>query len=59
MPRSWLFAPGHSERFLTKAFEVGVDEPLLDLEDSVAADRKPMARDLVVRAFTRLRPPAE
>ena len=55
MPRSWLFAPGHSERFLVRAFEVGADEPLLDLEDSVAADQKSVAREQVACAL-RLRP---
>ena len=42
--RSWLFAPGHSERFLHRVFEAGADEPLLDLEDGVGPDLKERAR---------------
>ena len=42
--RSWLFAPGHSERFLARVFESGADEPLLDLEDGVGPELKDRAR---------------
>jgi citrate lyase subunit beta/citryl-CoA lyase len=42
--RSLLFVPGDSERKLAKGLEAGADTLLLDLEDSVAADRKPEAR---------------
>jgi len=42
--RSWLFAPGHSERFLVRVFESGADEPLLDLEDGVGPGLKGRAR---------------
>ena len=34
--RSWLFAPGDSERKMTKASDSAADIVLLDLEDSVA-----------------------
>jgi citrate lyase subunit beta/citryl-CoA lyase len=42
--RSLLFVPADSERKLAKAPEAGADVLLLDLEDSVAAERKPAAR---------------
>lgn len=43
--RSLLFAPADSPRKLDKAFACGADGVILDLEDSVAFDRKPAARD--------------
>src|SRR5437773_2278990 len=46
-PRSWLFAPGHNERFLAKVFDAGADAVLLDLEDAVPADSKEAARAMV------------
>lgn len=45
--RSWLFAPGDSERKMAKAMAGEADIVLFDLEDAVAADNKPMARILV------------
>jgi citrate lyase subunit beta/citryl-CoA lyase len=45
--RSFLFAPGDSEKKLAKAQTVGADALILDLEDSVASSRKPMARQMV------------
>lgn len=45
--RSWLFAPGDSERKMTKAAQSAADIVLLDLEDAVAPDRKPEARTMV------------
>lgn len=45
--RSLLFAPGDSEKKLAKAAESGADCVILDLEDSVAASRKPVAREMV------------
>jgi citrate lyase subunit beta / citryl-CoA lyase len=51
MVRSWLFAPGHSERILARVFDAGADEALLDLEDAVAADQKARARGLVAEAL--------
>lgn len=52
--RSWLFVPGDSERKLTKAPEVGADAIIVDLEDAVAAEARPAAREQTVewlRAF--------
>jgi len=45
--RSFLFVPGDSERKLAKGPSSGPDALILDLEDSVAADRKTLARDMV------------
>lgn len=45
--RSLLFVPGDSERKLAKAVESNADVLILDLEDSVAASRKAIARDMV------------
>lgn len=50
MHRSWLFVPGDSERKLAKAPASGADALILDLEDSVAPERKADARQ-TVRAF--------
>jgi citrate lyase subunit beta/citryl-CoA lyase len=46
-PRSWLFVPGDSERKLAKGGESGADALILDLEDSVAAGRRPLARGMI------------
>ena len=45
--RSWLFAPGDSERKMEKATAGPADIILLDLEDSVAEAEKPKARQMV------------
>ena len=45
--RSWLFAPGDSERKMAKALEGPADIVLLDLEDAVAIENKPIARKQV------------
>jgi citrate lyase subunit beta/citryl-CoA lyase len=46
--RSFLFVPGDSERKLAKGPSSGPDGLILDLEDSVAADRKKVARGMVL-----------
>ena len=46
--RSWLFAPGDSERKMDKAVRGPADIVLFDLEDAVAVEAKPKARELVV-----------
>lgn len=48
--RSFLFVPGDSDKKLAKGEESGADALILDLEDSVAPSRKPLARDMV-RAY--------
>ncbi|WP_106400921.1 HpcH/HpaI aldolase/citrate lyase family protein [Actinocorallia populi] len=56
--RSWLFAPGDSERKTEKAAAGPADVVVLDLEDAVAEEGKPGARSMVA-AFLAARPPAE
>lgn len=46
IPRSWLFVPGDSDRKLAKAHGTGAHALIIDLEDAVAADRKPVGRAL-------------
>ena len=45
--RSWLFAPGDSERKMEKAAAGAADIVLLDLEDAVAEAEKPKSRERV------------
>ena len=44
--RSLLFVPADSERKLEKGLDSGADILLIDLEDSVALDRKAVAREM-------------
>ena len=58
--RSWLFVPGDSERKQERALSTAADAVILDLEDSVAAERLPQARDRVaglLAAHSRTRGP--
>ena len=50
--RSWLFAPGDSERKMEKATAGAADIILLDLEDAVAEAEKPKARSMVSSFMT-------
>jgi citrate lyase subunit beta/citryl-CoA lyase len=45
-PRSFLFVPADSDRKLARGPESGAAALILDLEDSVALDRKPIAREM-------------
>src|ERR1700741_367320 len=45
--RSWLFAPGDSERKMEKATASAADIVVLDLEVAVAEEGKPKARSMV------------
>jgi citrate lyase subunit beta/citryl-CoA lyase len=45
--RSWLFAPGDSEKKMTKAMDGTADIVLIDLEDAVAPPSKAAARPMV------------
>lgn len=47
--RSMLFLPGNNERFLSKGLETEADGIILDLEDSVTSEQKPVARGMVKR----------
>ena len=49
--RSWLFAPGDSEKKMGKAIASDADIALLDLEDSVVPARKVDARQMVAEAI--------
>jgi citrate lyase subunit beta/citryl-CoA lyase len=54
--RSLLFAPGDSERKAAKALASDADGVILDLEDSVAPDRKATARAMVAALLPVARP---
>ncbi len=54
--RSWLFAPGDSERKMEKAAAGAADIVLFDLEDAVAEAEKPEARRRIA-AFLAAQPP--
>ena len=56
MIRSFLFVPADSEKKLARGLESGADAVILDLEDSVAAERKPAAREMAL-AFLRQHAP--
>ncbi len=45
--RSWLFAPGDSARKMAKAADGPADIVLIDLEDAVTPENKPLARQMV------------
>src|SRR5437762_10820548 len=45
--RSLLFVPGDSEKKLAKAKSSPADALILDLEDAVAAENRPKAREMI------------
>ena len=45
--RSWLFAPGDSEKKMQKAMDGPADIVLYDLEDAVTPENKPLARQMI------------
>ncbi len=49
--RALLFVPGGNEKLLAKGLGLDVDSLILDLEDSVAPERKALAREAVVEAL--------
>jgi len=53
--RTFLFAPGNHARRVEKAFTIGADAVILDLEDAVAVSEKPQTRPVVVEALQRER----
>ena len=57
--RSLLFVPGDSERKQVKARGTAADALILDLEDSVAPEQLPAARDLVRRFLSAPRAPTD
>ncbi|MEZ7238729.1 CoA ester lyase [Rhodococcus sp. GXMU-t2271] len=44
MERSYLFAPGHNDKLVSRVFDAGADAVVLDLEDAVPPDCKSAAR---------------
>jgi citrate lyase subunit beta/citryl-CoA lyase len=54
--RSWLFVPGDSAQKAEKAAGSGADALILDLEDSVAPQRKAAAREIAARVLRARRP---
>jgi len=48
--RSVLYLPGSNAKALAKARELPADAIILDLEDSVAPEAKPEARERIVAA---------
>jgi citrate lyase subunit beta / citryl-CoA lyase len=50
--RSMLFVPADSERKVAKSASSAADALILDLEDSVADARKPVAREMAVATLT-------
>ncbi|KAI0555593.1 Pyruvate/Phosphoenolpyruvate kinase-like domain-containing protein [Xylaria curta] len=56
--RALLYVPGSSKKMLDKSSAFAVDSVIYDLEDSVTADSKPLARDMVTNhiASTAMRP---
>lgn len=57
--RSLLFVPGDSERKQARARGTAADALILDLEDSVAPQRLPVARELVHRFLSAPRAPRD
>src|ERR1700756_1673137 len=45
--RSWLFAPGDSDKKMAKATEAPADIVIFDVEDAVAPEEKPKARTMI------------
>jgi citrate lyase subunit beta/citryl-CoA lyase len=57
LARSYLYAPGHRPEIVAKALAGEADVVVVDLEDSVPADRKAAARESAVAALRALAPP--
>jgi citrate lyase subunit beta/citryl-CoA lyase len=51
MHRSYLFAPGHNEKLLSRVFAAGADAVMLDLEDAVPPHAKHQARAMVTQVL--------
>jgi len=49
--RTFLFAPANHARRVEKAFTLGADAVILDLEDAVAVAEKPAARAKAIEAL--------
>jgi citrate lyase subunit beta/citryl-CoA lyase len=51
MDRSYLFAPGHNVKLLSRVFAAGADAVMLDLEDAVPEHSKETGRRMVAEAL--------
>ncbi len=51
LKRTWMFVPGHSERFINKAMGLNCDLMMLDIEDGVPPGEKPKAREMIADAL--------
>ena len=49
--RSFLFVPGHKEKWVNNIPNFGADAVIIDLEDSVPHDQKPAAREVAANAI--------
>ncbi|WP_300678118.1 CoA ester lyase [Nocardioides sp.] len=56
LSRSALYVPGDAPDKLRKALDRGADELIVDLEDAVVAERKPLARDVIAAWLEGLAP---
>jgi citrate lyase subunit beta/citryl-CoA lyase len=52
--RSFLFVPGHKQRWVDKIPSFGADAVIIDLEDSVPVDQKAAAREIAAQAIPEL-----
>ena len=55
--RTWMFVPGHAQRFIDKAMSLSCDVMMLDIEDGVTPAEKPAARVLIAEALGRPKEP--
>jgi citrate lyase subunit beta/citryl-CoA lyase len=56
IPLTWLYAPGDRPRTVTQALDSGADVVVIDLEDSVAPDRKEYARTATAELLSEPQP---
>jgi len=52
--RTMLFVPGGNEKMLRKGLNLDVDSVIIDLEDSVAIEKKAFAREAVTESLIAL-----
>lgn len=52
--RSWMFVPGHRQKMIDKALNLGSDAVMLDIEDGVAPAEKDTARRQIAASLDRV-----
>ena len=57
LKRSWMFVPGHRQRFIDKAMDLDCDVMMLDIEDGVTPEEKPNARAMIAASLGREKGP--